>query len=174
MIFSKGQRTQSGRPGRLEVLEPNSNSISNSLSRRHRHSLSGHTPLSGWVDLGSISQGRCGRSKSTYSLEAILVVVPGLCLAAIRGWSQAQTLARARPSTATIARACQLPIWAAAGIRQCCFLLGALSPGRSATDLVADLRRCPHLRVHHTSTDSRPRVVMAQGRFKGRGAMPRS
>ena len=170
MIFSKGQkhteRPAGGSKSSRTKFEPNSNQIrcGMSSSRRHRHTLSGHTPLSGWVDLGSISQGRCGRSKSTYSLEAILVVVPGLCLAAIRGWSQAQT----------IARACKLPRWAAAGIRQCCFLLGALSPGRSATDLVADLRRCPHLRVHQTSTDSRPRVVMAQGRYKGRGAMPRS
>ena len=173
MIFSKGQNHRAASKRRLEVsLEPNSIFV----SAPHIHALlSGHTHLS---QAGSISQGRSGRSKSTYSLEATLAVVPGLCLAAIRGWSQAQTLARARPSTATIARARQLPRWAAAGIGQCCFLLGALSPGRSATDLVADLRRCPHLlthlRVHHTSTDSRPRVAMAKGRYEGRGAMPRS
>lgn len=170
MIFSKARNTVKtpSRERRLEVLEPNSIFV----SAPHIHApLSGRTHLS---QAGSISQGRSGRSKSTYSLEATLAVVPGLCLAPIRGWSQAQTLARARPSTATIARARQLPRWAAAGIGQCCFLLGALSPGRSATDLVADLRRCPHLRVHHTSTDSRPRVAMAKGRYEGRGAMPRS
>jgi hypothetical protein len=169
MIFSKGHKHRAAARSRLE---PNSIFV----SAPHIHALlSGHTHTS---QAGSISQGRSGRSKSTYSLEATLAVVPGLCLAAIRGWSQAQMLARARPSTATIARACQLPRWAAAGIRECCFLLGALSPGRSATDLVADLRRCPRPRVHHTSTNSRPRVVtrvaMAKGRYEGRGAMPRS
>ena len=170
MIFSGLETPTTER--RLVARSSKSSNQMRYSSRRHIHApLSGHTHLS---QAGSTSQGRSGRSKSTYSLEATLAVVPGLCLAAIRGWSQAQTLARARPSTAPIARACQLPRWAAAGIGQCCFLLGTLSPGRSATDLVADLRRCPHLRVHHTSTDSRPRVAMAKGRSEGRGAMPRS
>ena len=105
-------------PQRLLRLEPKSS--------RHTgtHRLWREAVEAGAISHRDLTQGRSAQSQPRIA-EATLVEVPG---GHIGGCSQAQTLARARPSTATITRACQLLRRAAARIRQCCFLLGALGP----------------------------------------------